>query len=150
MALGARPFYLILTLFLFTQIITVLWPQQHFLASRRTSNAASWLSKRSFEPAAPDIQCEDVWSHPDRCAFVEQYCSDYPAGLINYLHFYFCDLGMVPALAVVVLTGVTFLAFGNGSPDVFSTFSAIGAGSGSLAIGELVGKENHLIVLQLL
>ncbi|KAF9437664.1 hypothetical protein BGZ76_011705 [Entomortierella beljakovae] len=36
-------------------------------------------------------------------------------------------------------TGVTFLAFGNASPDIFSTFSAIGAGSGTLAIGEVVG-----------
>lgn len=37
------------------------------------------------------------------------------------------------------LTGVTFLAFGNGSPDVFSTFAAMSSNSGSLAIGELVG-----------
>ncbi|KAG0313264.1 hypothetical protein BGZ99_008981 [Dissophora globulifera] len=42
------------------------------------------------------------------------------------------------------MTGVTFLAFGNGSPDVFSTFSAIGAGSGSLAIGELVGAASFI------
>ncbi|KKZ64727.1 hypothetical protein EMCG_09361 [[Emmonsia] crescens] len=32
------------------------------------------------------------------------------------------------------LTGVTFLAFGNGSPDVFSTFAAMGSNSGSLAV----------------
>ena len=37
------------------------------------------------------------------------------------------------------LTGVTFLAFGNGSPDVFSTFAAMSSHSGSLAIGELMG-----------
>jgi solute carrier family 24 (sodium/potassium/calcium exchanger), member 6 len=37
------------------------------------------------------------------------------------------------------LAGVTFLAFGNGSPDVFSTFAAMGSNSGSLAVGELVG-----------
>ena len=37
------------------------------------------------------------------------------------------------------LTGVTFLAFGNGSPDVFSTFAAMGSNSGSLAVGELIG-----------
>jgi sodium/potassium/calcium exchanger 6 len=35
--------------------------------------------------------------------------------------------------------GVTFLAFGNGSPDVFSTFSAMRGGTFSLAIGELIG-----------
>jgi sodium/potassium/calcium exchanger 6 len=43
-------------------------------------------------------------------------------------------LGMSESMA-----GVTFLAFGNGSPDVFSTFAAMKADSGSLAIGELIG-----------
>lgn len=43
-------------------------------------------------------------------------------------------LGMSESLA-----GVTFLAFGNGSPDVFSTFAAFNSHSGSLAIGELIG-----------
>ncbi|CAH0049498.1 unnamed protein product [Clonostachys solani] len=37
------------------------------------------------------------------------------------------------------LAGVTFLAFGNGSPDVFSTFAAMGSNSASMAVGELVG-----------
>jgi len=43
-------------------------------------------------------------------------------------------LGMSESMA-----GVTFLAFGNGSPDVFSTFAAMKINSGSLAIGELIG-----------
>lgn len=43
-------------------------------------------------------------------------------------------LGMSESLA-----GVTFLAFGNGSPDVFSTFAAFSTDSSSLAIGELFG-----------
>ncbi|CAF9942141.1 MAG: hypothetical protein ALECFALPRED_009544 [Alectoria fallacina] len=37
------------------------------------------------------------------------------------------------------LAGVTFLALGNGSPDIFSTFAAINSNSSSMAIGELVG-----------
>ncbi|KAG5996090.1 hypothetical protein E4U43_002923 [Claviceps pusilla] len=37
------------------------------------------------------------------------------------------------------LAGVTFLAFGNGSPDVFSTFAAMGSNSPSMAVGELIG-----------
>lgn len=43
-------------------------------------------------------------------------------------------LGMSESMA-----GVTFLAFGNGSPDVFSTFAAMSTNSASLAIGELIG-----------
>ena len=42
------------------------------------------------------------------------------------------------------LTGVTFLAFGNGSPDVFSTFAAMNSHSGSLAVGELFGAAGFI------
>ena len=42
------------------------------------------------------------------------------------------------------LTGVTFLAFGNGSPDVFSTFAAMKSNSGSLAVGELMGAAGFI------
>ncbi|KAI9718800.1 MAG: hypothetical protein M1828_006562 [Chrysothrix sp. TS-e1954] len=42
------------------------------------------------------------------------------------------------------MAGVTFLAFGNGSPDVFSTFAAIKSNSGSLAVGELIGAAGFI------
>ncbi len=42
------------------------------------------------------------------------------------------------------MAGVTFLAFGNGSPDVFSTFAAMSTHSGSLAIGELIGAAGFI------
>ncbi|KAI9832385.1 MAG: hypothetical protein M1819_004373 [Sarea resinae] len=48
-------------------------------------------------------------------------------------------LGMSESMA-----GVTFLAFGNGSPDVFSTFAAMGTHSGSLAVGELIGAAGFI------
>ena len=48
-------------------------------------------------------------------------------------------LGMSESLA-----GVTFLAFGNGSPDVFSTFAAMSTNSGSLAVGELIGAAGFI------
>ncbi|KAG5359984.1 putative cation exchanger C3A12.06c [Yarrowia sp. C11] len=48
-------------------------------------------------------------------------------------------LGMSESLA-----GVTFLAFGNGSPDLFSTYSSMKIGSGSLAIGELIGAASFI------
>ncbi|KAG0262502.1 hypothetical protein DFQ27_002298 [Actinomortierella ambigua] len=178
MSAATRPFYLLLTLFAFTQVVTRLWPR-HYLQS---PTGTGFLSKRALDEDAnlDPIHCADIWSHPDRCQFVKDYCADYPAGLINYLQFYFCDLADAPVAALVVLalwlmslfgfvgiaasdffcpnlntiakklhlsesmTGVTFLAFGNGSPDVFSTFSAMGAGSGSLAIGELVGAASFI------
>ncbi|KAJ2363149.1 hypothetical protein IW150_006817, partial [Coemansia sp. RSA 2607] len=43
------------------------------------------------------------------------------------------------------LAGVTLLALGNGAPDLFSTFSAVKAGSGALAIGQLVGSASFII-----
>ncbi len=42
------------------------------------------------------------------------------------------------------MAGVTFLAFGNGSPDVFSTFAAMSTHSGSLAVGELIGAAGFI------
>lgn len=41
--------------------------------------------------------------------------------------------------------GVTFLAFSNGSPDVFSTFAALRTNSGALAIGELLGAASFIV-----
>ncbi|KAG2187793.1 hypothetical protein INT44_005483 [Umbelopsis vinacea] len=43
--------------------------------------------------------------------------------------------------------GVTFLAFGNASPDLFTTFSALNSGSGSLAVGELVGAAFFIVTV---
>ncbi|KAI1810549.1 hypothetical protein GGS20DRAFT_567013 [Poronia punctata] len=42
------------------------------------------------------------------------------------------------------LAGVTFLAFGNGSPDVFSTFAAMSSNSGGMAVGELIGAAGFI------
>lgn len=43
------------------------------------------------------------------------------------------------------VAGVTFLAFGNGSPDVFSTFAAMRSNTASLAIGELLGAASFIV-----
>ena len=48
-------------------------------------------------------------------------------------------LGMSESMA-----GVTPIAFGNGSPDVFSTFAAMSTNSGSLAVGELFGAAGFI------
>ncbi|CAO3702995.1 unnamed protein product [Rhizopus stolonifer] len=45
------------------------------------------------------------------------------------------------------MAGITILAFGNGSPDLFSTFSAMESGAGSLAIGELIGAAFFIVAI---
>ncbi|KAK7690637.1 hypothetical protein QCA50_005736 [Cerrena zonata] len=80
------------------------------------------------------------------------------AGLIVWLIFLFSTLGIsasdffCPNLSTLSqilgldenVAGVTFLAFGNGSPDVFATFSAMRSNSGGLAIGELLGAASFV------
>lgn len=43
------------------------------------------------------------------------------------------------------ISGLTLLALGNATPDIFSTFSAFNSNSSSLAIGELLGSANFVI-----
>ncbi|KAF2665935.1 hypothetical protein BT63DRAFT_44544 [Microthyrium microscopicum] len=60
---------------------------------------------------------------------------------------FFCvNLGSLATMAGMSenFAGVTLLALGNGSPDVFSTFAAMYNNSGSLAIGELVGAAGFI------
>src|SRR6267154_1072085 len=81
------------------------------------------------------------------------------ASLFIWLIFLFSTLGIsasdffTPNLATLAqllgldenVAGVTFLAFGNGSPDLFATFSALRANAGSLAIGELLGAATFIV-----
>ncbi|KAL8731765.1 MAG: hypothetical protein Q9166_003212 [cf. Caloplaca sp. 2 TL-2023] len=60
---------------------------------------------------------------------------------------FFCiNLGTIASILGMSesMAGVTFLAFGNGSPDVFSTFAAMKTHSGSLAVGELIGAAGFI------
>ncbi|KAF9155913.1 hypothetical protein BG015_008055 [Linnemannia schmuckeri] len=172
---GVKRFYALMAIFSFTQVIVRLWPKHHIRSSSITHG--SHLFKRDD---LVDDMCEGVWDHSDRCAYVDEFCVDHQAGLINYMHLYFCNLDHMPTLALIIMgawmiflfaligvaasdffcpnlntiskklhlsesmAGVTFLAFGNASPDIFSTFSAVGAGSGTLAVGEVVGASSFI------
>ncbi|PLW31121.1 hypothetical protein PCANC_21480 [Puccinia coronata f. sp. avenae] len=79
--------------------------------------------------------------------------------LVLWLSFLFSFVGIVasdffcPNLSTISfrlglsenLAGVTLLGFGNGAPDVFSTFAAMKANTGSLAIGELIGAASFIV-----
>ncbi|KAJ3360088.1 hypothetical protein GGF32_008676 [Allomyces javanicus] len=125
-------------------------------------------------------------THPDPCAFVRAHCTDADDGLVNYLHWHYCNVAApwrVPSVVLLLgwlvllfatlgtaaseffcpnlstiaqhfemsesLAGVTLLAFGNGSPDLVSTFSALTSGAGGLALGELVGAAAFITTMVL-
>ncbi|CAH7672628.1 hypothetical protein PPACK8108_LOCUS7442 [Phakopsora pachyrhizi] len=73
----------------------------------------------------PQVSCchrlEDSTSHPDSVREL----------FVHNSHLYKCL--------------VAFLGFGNGAPDVFSTFVAMRSGTGSLAIGELIGAASFIV-----
>ncbi|KAJ8312707.1 hypothetical protein KUTeg_010080 [Tegillarca granosa] len=84
-----------------------------------------------------DVECGDVHKQnkSEKCNFVKvtDDCQ-IDEGFIDYTTFVYCDFD--PDL------GVTFLAFGNGAPDIFSAIAAIGNaknGDAGLAIGALFG-----------
>jgi sodium/potassium/calcium exchanger 6 len=80
------------------------------------------------------------------------------AWLVLWLGFVFSTLGIAasdffcPNLGTIAdvfgldenVAGVTLLAFGNGSPDMFSTFAAMRTHTASLALGELLGAATFI------
>lgn len=78
--------------------------------------------------------------------------------LVIIILFLFCSISITasdffcPNLATLAAylglsettAGVTLLAFGNGSPDVFSTFVSVRQGTFGLAVGELIGAASFI------
>ncbi|XDG07190.1 hypothetical protein ABKA04_006805 [Annulohypoxylon sp. FPYF3050] len=142
---SSRPFYT--TIF----IITLLATYSIFIRGPTVSSRAPpSLTPRSGE------ECRLVHDAPDKCAFRAQ-----PVAFIIlalWLGLLFTTIGIAASdffsvnlstIATVLglsesLAGVTFLALGNGSPDVFSTFAAMSSNSGSMAIGELIGAAGFI------
>ncbi|WVQ86023.1 hypothetical protein IAT38_008191 [Cryptococcus sp. DSM 104549] len=129
---------------------------------RTVGHAAVDLFKRAVPDSASDGSGETVLDLP----YSEWYESLPPAArpffiifLLFVLAFLFSFIGIsasdffCPNLSTVATylglnestAGVTFLAFGNGSPDVFSTFSAMSGGTVGLAIGELIGAASFIV-----
>ena len=78
--------------------------------------------------------------------------------LVLWLVFLFSFLGIVasdffcPNLSTLAsrlglpedVAGATMVGWANGAPDLFSTFASLKAGSGSLAVGELIGAASFI------
>ncbi|KAF8127069.1 Sodium/calcium exchanger protein-domain-containing protein [Boletus edulis] len=127
-------------------------------AQSRSQNyqISSALSLRSAAECRP----LDFELASDQCAHVQDICRPLIfTALLLWLVFLFSTLGIsaadffTPNLAAISqflglnedTAGVTLLAFGNASPDVFATFSAMRADSGALAIGELLGSATFIV-----
>lgn len=133
-----------------------------------------WANKHSqCKPGSVPIdqQCDHVKSSCSasptilQIPYLKYFCTPprtrpaYIVALVVWLLFLFSTIGIgasdffCPNLATIStvlgldenVAGVTFLALGNGSPDVFSTFSAMKANSGTLAIGELLGAASFIV-----
>lgn len=149
----ARRLACVLSLLVFVALLTIAlprqvdWQQQH-----------DQLPKRPSPPPPPPTEDDTSTSWIDYLELYER-CSTPAArvfaflALILWLIFLFAFVGITasdffsPNLATLssrlglseAVAGSTLLAFGNGSPDVFSTFAALRSNSGLLAVGELLG-----------
>ncbi|BGP23182.1 sodium/calcium exchanger membrane protein [Rhodotorula toruloides] len=140
-------------------------PLSSLSSSPRSRLTAVHLAKRTLEGVAEDGRGTD-----DSDALIDWltwYTSAAPGGprvaifalMVLWLVFLFAFVGICaseffcPNLSHIAtrlglsesVAGVTFLAFSNGSPDVFSTFAALRNDSGSLAIGELIGAASFIV-----
>ncbi|ORZ17624.1 Sodium/calcium exchanger protein-domain-containing protein [Absidia repens] len=171
MALG-RATVLLISLLLFTKFITYSW-QNSNLGSYSPSQLKRdvTIEDKCDNIYQYDDQCSYVIEHcqdttPGLINYIQlYYCSSATGKPVIFLILcfwllllfgfvgiaasdFFCPNLQTIASALRLsesLTGVTFLAFGNGSPDLFSTFSAMNSNLGSLALGELIGAAFFIV-----
>ncbi|KAI8807628.1 Sodium/calcium exchanger protein-domain-containing protein [Cladochytrium replicatum] len=96
---------------------------------------------------------------------VGYYCSPFRLGALFFLllwlamifmtlataasHFLAVNLSNISAWLRLseTIAGVTLAAFGNGAPDLFTTFSAMNANIAGLALGELIGAASFITMV---
>ncbi|KAI8096385.1 Sodium/calcium exchanger protein-domain-containing protein [Halteromyces radiatus] len=166
MAVVGRTTVLLISLYLFTYFFTSSWQQKHTLYKRDAI-----IENKCDNIYQYDDQCTYVLEHcqdttPGLINYIQLYYCSSTVGkpiiflfLCTWLLFLFGFVGIAasdffcPNLQTIAsalhlsesLTGVTFLAFGNGSPDLFSTFTAMNSNMGSLALGELIGAASFIV-----
>ncbi|CAH7666331.1 hypothetical protein PPACK8108_LOCUS682 [Phakopsora pachyrhizi] len=88
---------------------------------------STWVDILDFDGGRSSLSCQLGTNHKSSTSYVLK-----PQELfVHNSHLYKCL--------------VAFLGFGNGAPDMFSTFVAMRYGTGSLAIGELIGAASFIV-----
>ncbi|KAL0144077.1 Sodium/calcium exchanger protein-domain-containing protein [Mucor lusitanicus] len=171
----ARHTILLLSVLLISKCITVAWSNTHTGSIHALHKRSDALVGLEADNKCDNInlqqdQCAYVLEHcmdatPGLFNYIQlYYCSSVRPlvflFLCGWLLFLFGFVGIAasdffvsPNLQTIAsalhlsesLTGVTFLALGNGSPDLFSTFSAMHSNLGSLALGELIGAASFIV-----
>ncbi|KAL8701203.1 MAG: hypothetical protein Q9224_000613 [Gallowayella concinna] len=143
---GARAFFLVVLIISTLAIWTVLRDHRGFSS---TTNEKALLRRVAEE----SLEAHGIAKRQDLDAKVFAFVI-----LVAWLGLLFSTIGIAASdffcinlgtIATILgmsesMTGVTFLALGNGSPDVFSTFAAMKTHSGSLAVGELIGAASFI------
>ncbi|KAI8446587.1 hypothetical protein BY996DRAFT_8451782 [Phakopsora pachyrhizi] len=111
-----------------------------------------WLARYRLE-RSQSVKCPSLLVQLTGCKKFQQVLTDQnfvcdhlyldQSGVMNEDEFEEIKLSLNENLA-----GVTFLGFGNVAPDVFSTFVAMRSGTGSLAIGELIGAASFIVLIR--
>ncbi|KAI9277934.1 Sodium/calcium exchanger protein-domain-containing protein [Umbelopsis sp. AD052] len=167
-----RTIFLLLSVFVITQLFNYAWSTRKHSSRfiKRADPVNTWAEKQCDNIWEHEDQCAYVLEHcsetiPSLINYLQwYYCSGSVKPLVliclsTWLLFLFGFVGIAASdffcpnlqtLAAALhlsesMTGVTFLAFGNGSPDVFSTFSAMQSNLGSLALGELIGAASFIV-----
>ncbi|GAA5817259.1 hypothetical protein MFLAVUS_010802 [Mucor flavus] len=161
----------ILAILLISKSITNAWSNVHDISSHKLAkrNEYDLQELKCDDVNLQQDQCAFVLEHcmnatPGLFNYIQlYYCSSVKPFIFvimcSWLLFLFGFVGIAasdffcPNLQTIAtalhlsesLTGVTFLALGNGSPDLFSTFSAMRSNMGSLAIGELIGAASFIV-----
>ncbi|XP_046840637.1 mitochondrial sodium/calcium exchanger protein-like isoform X2 [Xenia sp. Carnegie-2017] len=123
-----------------------LFETKQFLRPVRSLDVQSkqYMTRKLLRESSDEVKaCVDVHkkNRSLQCMFVKT-TNDCISrqGFIQYLRFPYCDLPNFQVLAGLIM-GVTFLAYGNGSPDIFTAVAAFSGSNpdGELALGALLG-----------
>ncbi|KAF0981004.1 hypothetical protein FDP41_012792 [Naegleria fowleri] len=131
----------------------------------KTQNFGDTSSQNSDSPQENTKLCSKIATYElDQCQFAKENCMSPLGGMLNFIFIRYCTFQKLEPLFYVLaflwmvflfymlskisrilrlspdIAGVTFLSFGNGAPDIFSTIAGIFSGSTGFGLGEPIGS----------